>query len=195
MDIISSLLSPLGIVGISLVLGGPLLYFVLQPKNNTFVIERLKPGYNILRGVKEKKTSNPGDYVLSFKDGRKFIIPKENEKECEVLNIPRSLRIKKGYRKLWLLENNQIVKMGSRFVDDMTALITPEMIAPLLNRGSLRRLAAGKGGAQSWTMVLLAGVAAFAIGYILYPMFNHPPPVIECYRILANGSRVFQGYC
>lgn len=163
-------------------------YVSFSKPKSTFLIERLKPGYNILRNVKEERTKNPGDIIIHLKDGRRYAVPAGSEGNCEIVHVPQSVKIKKGWRKLWLLENDQLVRMADSFVQASTALISPSMIPIVTGRKSLGRLGNKGLAGGGYTMLILAGVAAFAVGYIMYPQFNHAVPVVEYCTKTANGT-------
>ena len=194
MDFSSLLSDPLFLsIVSSVVIGAAIVaYFVGSPKKEkVLILERLKPGTSILRAdVGYQRQKNPGEMMLKLKDGRKFVVPEEKTSTFETVTFQGK------QRKLWGLENGQITSLADKLAEVSSILLDHATVTAAMTRASAKRLAAPKLPKSDLYLYLAMGaIVGMALAWILYPQLNHPAPVIQCYRLLPNGSRVFQGYC
>lgn len=168
---------------------GTTIYITKRPtRSGGFLFERLKPGLTILREVKEERLKNPGDMILHLQDKRKYLIASGKVGDSETLEVPKDVKIRKGWRHFWWLEGDKIVKLGWSLLSPPSEVMDQQTMTTVTNRRTAGKLSTKNLAAGSWTMIILAAGAAFAFGYIVYPMFNHPAPVIEYCRHFANGT-------
>jgi len=188
-DFISFLYDPYIEALLASVIASALVVLFLRGQKKTLVLERLKPGWSELKFGKEQFQKNPGETYLALRDGRKYLIPEEETDSHETVHVPKKMRLKKGYYKLYGVERDKVVKFSNHLIDKTEQLITPGMVPKITGRGSLKRLATAKGAlGGGWTMIIMAVGVGLGIGYIMYPQFNHAAPVIEYCRQAVNGT-------
>lgn len=197
MDYLAALNNPIvfiTIAGMAIAIGSTLI--LMKPKQLTIGFERSKVGFVKIHAGRLIKKKGDSDYTFKLPDGRNLVIPKEKMQDAEILEVPKSFKLKKGISRLFPIENGQITHFNGSLAEQTNPLLDSESVSAVVQRGSIRILARLSGALSGgYTMILLAGMAAFAVAWVVYPMFNHPAPVIECFKVLANGTRVQQGLC
>lgn len=179
------------IVSLVVIMVSVMLYVTRPKARKAIVWERLREGIGILSFgtiTANKAQIAAGIPSLKLKDRREFPIPKELTDSYETIDVPRSMKISKGIHPFYGIEKNQVVKFNSSLAEAPEGLIAPSHLPKYASRSTLGKVLTFGGGATAWTMVILALGAGIAVGYILYPMVVHTPPVVEYCNHFANGS-------
>ena len=175
------------ILTVLIVMVGLAYYFVTMRKKSekVLVLERLKPGTSVLVEADYYRSKDAKEMTIRLKDGRKFLIPEEKTGTFE------SVTYKGKNRKLWGLENGQIAHFSKKLSDVPAILLDHQTVTAVNTRTSAKRLASPKLPKSDLYLYLIMGViVGVALGWVIYPQFNHPAPVIEYFRQLPNGTFV-----
>jgi hypothetical protein len=164
-----------------------------KKKERVLVQERLKPDEWRLWPGKLWRPTDKSDNRLAL-DGRQFIVP--DEKEGQYVRFHVKHKIDKGIHRMFLLETAQIVAPPDNLATAPSPVLDNQTVSGVVNRTSARRLAAPKlPQGQLYIWLLMGAIVGISIGWILYPQFNHPAPIIEICQRLANGSSIPRGMC
>jgi hypothetical protein len=164
-----------------------------KKQEKVLVQERVKPDdWKLLVGKLYRPTDKSDKRIQV--DGRRFIIP--DEKEGEYVRFKVEKKIPQGVHKMFLLETAQIVAPPDNLVTAPSPVLDNQTTSAVVNRTSARRLAAPKlPQGQLYVWLLMGSIVGIAIGWIIYPQFNHAAPVLEFCTRLANGTDVPKGIC
>ena len=188
MDYVAFLSSPLGLILMVAACGAVGVWIFLKgpggKRESVLVLERVKPHISTLWLGKQWKPKNPGELQLMLPDKRKFTIAEEAKSDYEAIYDHK----KKRWVKLWPLENGNLVKFGNRFGVNGSPIMDAETVSRVLNRDFFRRLSEALKGNTGYMMLVMGAIVGISIGWILYPSFNHPPPIFEFCTRLQNGT-------
>lgn len=154
-----------------------------KAKDPVMVFERDKPGEIVVRQAKLVTPTNPGEPQLVIKKGPKYVIPEEKKGTFELV------RIKGKILKGWFIEKGQVVALNDKLSEPANPLMDHKTVTAVVNRTSAKRLSAPKlpkGDLYIW--LIMGVVVGTALGYILFPSFNHPAPVVDYCIRLGNGT-------
>lgn len=193
MNFIDLLNSPTGYVLLSAVAFATLAFFVLRmgPKREKVqVIERIRPMDWKIFPASLKRKKNPGELMLRVSDSREFIIPDEKQDKYSRVEVLKGIR--KGVTKFFIVESGQVVEPSQQLATQANPVLDHGTVSAVVNRTSARRLASGPllAGKGIYLWLAMGAIVGISIGWILYPQFNHLPPVLECFERIGNGSYV-----
>lgn len=198
-DYIAFLTSPIGITMLTVLVCAPIVAwaFRLGAKKEMFaILDRLKPsteesgGRSSLYMVNRIKSARNKEGQVTLPDKTKMTIPDESLAMADTLTIRKKVTLKVGTYYLLGKEAGNLVGFSKSLADASRLMMDNKSMTIVINRASLVTLARGAAGtlAENWVYIVLGVMAGVSVGWILYPEFNHLPPVVECFTRLGNGT-------
>lgn len=171
-------------------------------KNPILILNRMQPSSDESGGqallVKAKEIRKPGlDTQVSLPTGEKFTIMKEKEPYNETVYLPKGIKLKKGFHRLYVAEKNNLVKLASKLVDTSNLMMDNTDMTKINNRTTVRKLALSvTSGIGDHLIYIVLGLAlGVMVGVFAYPeIFHQAPNYVTCTR-LTNGTTIPIGLC
>ena len=205
MDYAAFLSSPLGLILMSAALAVVAVFVLFRGpatvKDRLVILHRLKPstedagGQSTLSVVEKKRKKGAAEPQVKFQDGVSMTVPDDKIQLADTLTIRKKLTLKPGTYRLLGREAGNLVALAKSLADVSGLMLDNAGMTRVINRSSLIALAKGAAGivAENIMFIVLALMAGVGVGYIMYPQFNHLPPIIEYCTRLANGTVLPRG--
>ena len=205
MDYAAFLSSPLGLILMSAGVGVVVVVLLFKgpktTKDRLVILHRLRPstadagGQSTIYIVEKKRKKGAAEPQVSFPDSVKMTMPDDQMHLADTLTMRKKLTLKAGTYRMLGREAGNLVTFAKSLADTSDQMLDNAGMTKVINRSSLIALAKGAAGlvAENIMFIVLALMAGVGVGYIMYPQFNHLPPIIEYCTRLANGSMVPRG--